>query len=283
MDTVSYTAQWTAAIRATESGHGNNSLFQDPLANELAKPEGFKLLQKYRGGGVQEFVAIRTWYFDNAIKRAVQHVGFDQIVLVAAGMDTRAFRLNLKNAETVYEVDHQALLDEKRERLTKFKATPKVNRVEVAADLAGPWVHDLIGKGLDPKRKTLWVVEGLLFFLHQQEVETLLRTLAQTSAKGSRLITDMASKALLKSPMAFMFLAMLKADGIPWRFGTDAPREFLIATGWNAIDLKEPGETKAGELRWPYPTQDKSVKGVPRSWLIQADLISSTLTNQKFT
>ena len=272
MDAVSYTAQWTAAIRALEADQGDGKLFDDELARELAKPDGFSLLEKYHGGGVQEFVAIRTRYVDDAIATTLAETLFRQVVFVAAGMDTRAYRLDWPTETTVFEIDHAPLLNEKRARLSRLGAHPQVSRIEVAADLAGAWSQHLVAAGFNPAVKTLWVAEGLLFFLQDKDVAALLEALADASASGSRLITDLVSEALLRSPMTALFLAKLRGDGTPWQFGTDEPEDFLRDHGWDVKDLKEPGETQAGQRRWPYQVQDRSTKGVPRSWLVQAEV-----------
>jgi len=108
MQPVSYTAQWTAAIRALESERAEGALFTDDLARRLAQPDGFDLLERYRGAGVKEFVVIRTRYFDEAAAAALsERPDLRPVVMVAAGMDTRAFRLPWPRDARVYELDHQ--------------------------------------------------------------------------------------------------------------------------------------------------------------------------------
>ena len=271
MEPVSLTAQWTAAVRALESERPEHRLFVDPFARELARPDGFDLLERYAGAGIRDFIAIRTRYIDDALSDALSLEEIRQIVILAAGMDSRAYRLQWLDGTTVYEVDHQALMEEKKRRLSAIGAYPAARRIEVSADLAGSWLPALRQSGFNQGDKTLWVVEGLLFFLTRSQVRSLLVTLRDASATGSWLVTDMASKALLESPASQLFLAKLRKDGIPWLFGEDDPEEFLRACGWTLRDLKEPGNPGAGEGRWPYATPPRSVKGVPRSWLIQAE------------
>ncbi len=270
MEAVSTTAQWTAAIRATESAKGDSGLFNDELAKCLAEPMGFDLLEKYNAAGVRDFVAIRTRYNDDAILKALSSADLKQVVFVAAGMDTRSMRLDWPNDITIFEIDHEALLIEKGKRLSAAGAKAKSKTIGVAANLAGDWYPKLVESGFEANTPTLWIMEGLLFFLEKQNVIDLLKKLSEASANGSHLITDMPSEALLKSPSSLLFLATLKKDGIPWRFGCDDPVSFLADSGWNVTELKEPGEPGAGEKRWPYPVHSRDVKGVPRSWLIQA-------------
>lgn len=275
MEAVSYTAQWTAAARAVESERGDDAMFEDRFARDLAAPRGFELLDKYGGGGLLPFIAIRTKYLDDSIDVVVRENGIGQVVFIAAGMDTRAFRLTWPAGTTVYEVDHAALIEEKQQRLVRLGAEATVERRAVKADLAREWLPALEKAGFDPARPTLWVAEGLLFFLTQEQATRLLDTLGSVSAPGSWLTVDFVSKALLRSPFSRAFLKGLQEDGTPWLFGTDEPEEFLAATGWKVRDLKEPGEPGAGQGRWPYEVQPRDRRGAARSWLVRAEYAGS--------
>jgi methyltransferase (TIGR00027 family) len=271
MEPVSSTAQWTAAIRALESERETGALFADPLARRLAEPDGFSLIERYRGGGVRDFVTIRTRYVDDACAAILAgRPDLRQVAIVAAGMDTRAFRLPWVEGTRVFEIDHAALLEEKERRLSEVGATARAQRVPVPADLARGWAPALVEAGLDPSAPTLFIVEGLLFFLTAEQARGVLATCRSLSAPTSRLVVDMASAALLRSPFSRAFLAQLEADGTPWRFGTDEPELFLRETGWQVEDVKEPGAPGAGEGRWPYPVRSRTVPGVARSFLVTA-------------
>jgi methyltransferase (TIGR00027 family) len=273
MQPVSLTAQWTAAIRAMESERPQDALFQDGLARHLADPVGFSLLERHRGGGVKEFVIIRTRYFDDASLAAVEgSAGIRQVVLIAAGMDARAYRLDWPQNTRIFELDHAPLLEEKARRLDAIGASPKAARVPVPVDLVLDWSHALLEAGFDRTQPTLWLVEGLLFFLTQEQVAKVLDTCRGLSAARSRLVVDMISASLLRSPFSQSFLASLRRDQVPWQFGTDEPEAFLASLGWTVLDLKEPGMAGAGGSRWPYQLAPRSVPGVARSWLLTAEL-----------
>lgn len=280
MQPVSLTAQWTAAIRALESEKGSAALFRDDLARELAQPDGFRLLERYHGAGVREFVVIRTHFFDEACREALAACdGICQVVVVAAGMDTRAYRLLWPAGTKIFEIDHQELLREKAARLEKIGARPASSRIEVPADLAADWRRDLIAAGFDPRRQTLWLVEGLLFFLTEDQARRVLTSCESLSAEGSRIALDMASESLLKSPFSQVFLTKLRKDGIPWKFGTDEPERLLAELNWVAQDIREPGTTDAGKRWWPYPTQSRDIPGVARSWLVTAKVARARAGN----
>ncbi|MCJ1680411.1 SAM-dependent methyltransferase [Streptomyces sp. APSN-46.1] len=271
MHAVSYTAQWMAAARALESER-EDALFVDPLARDLAEPKGFELIDRYVGGGLLPFISIRTRFLDDAIRDLLADGSIQQVVLIAAGMDTRAFRLTWPKGTEVFEVDHGPLIAEKRRRLDALGAEAATDRREVSADLTQEWLPDLEKAGFDPARPTLWIAEALTFFLTEEQAAGLLRLLASASAPGSRLAFDILGKALLRSPFSKPFLDTLAADGTPWIFGTDQPEEFLTANGWSVTDLKEPGEPGAGEGRWPYEVQPRDRRHANRLWLIRAEL-----------
>ncbi|MFD5649189.1 class I SAM-dependent methyltransferase [Streptomyces sp. NPDC127039] len=274
MHAVSYTAQWMAAARALESER-DDALYTDPLAHDLAAPKGFELIDRYEGGGLLPFISIRTKYLDESIESTLAEGEITQVVLIAAGMDTRAFRLDWPESATVFEVDHGPLIAEKRRRLDALGATPHTDRREVSADLTGEWLPDLERAGFDPAKPTLWIAEALTFFLTEEQAGGLLELLASASAPGSRLAFDILGRALLRSPFTKRFLDTLAADGTPWIFGTDEPEEFLTAHGWKITDLKEPGEPGAGEGRWPYEVQPRSRRGANRLWLIRAETVAA--------
>jgi methyltransferase (TIGR00027 family) len=273
MEAVSYTAQWTAAARALETARGDKAIFEDRFATALAAPRGFELLEKNQGSGLTPFIAIRTRYLDESIKQILADNDLRQIVFVAAGMDTRPFRLTWPDGATVYEVDFPALLAEKRRRLTELGARPAVERREVAVDLRGGWLPELERAGFRPAGPTLWIVEGLMFFLTPEQATGLLRALGSASAPGSWLGVDFVSQALLRSPFSREFRRNLEQDGTPWLFGTDEPEEYLASVGWKARDVREPGELTTAHENWPFEVQPRDRKGPSRSWLVRAEYV----------
>ncbi|HEX4723746.1 MAG TPA: SAM-dependent methyltransferase [Pseudonocardiaceae bacterium] len=268
---VSCTAQWMAAARAVESERAD-ALFVDPLARELATEDGFELLHKYANGGLEPFVCIRTRFLDDGIAALRPADGITQVVLLAAGMDTRAFRLDWPADVVVYEVDHGALVEYKQRELDRLGARPRVPRRAVAADLTTRWLPELVGAGFDPDQPTLWIVEAVTFFLTHRQAADLFTTLAGASAPGSRLELDILGAGFLRNPFARTFLDAMRADGRPWLFGTDEPVEFLAGTGWQVRELREPGQPGVGEQRWPYAVQPADRRGANRLWLVRAEV-----------
>ncbi|MCX5227772.1 SAM-dependent methyltransferase [Streptomyces sp. NPDC006553] len=271
MEAVSRTAQWTAAARALETER-EDRLFADPYARTVADQIGFELLERYAGGGTVPFLAIRTTYLDRAIVRAVEERGIRQVVFLAAGMDTRFFRLPWPDGVTVYELDRPALLEAKAEMLAKEPKPAGRDRITVPVDLTQDWTGPLKEAGWKSEEPVLWVVEGLLFFLPEQAVRTLISTLSAHAAPGSVLLGDVISQAALENPLARGFMKALEEDGNPWLFGTEEPEALLADCGWVVREVRQPGEDGADFGRWPYPVPARSVPRVPRSFLFTCDL-----------
>lgn len=269
MEAVSRTAQWTAAARALETER-EDRLFADPYARTVAGTTGFELLERYAGAGTVPFLAIRTTYLDRAIKNAVQEQGLRQVVFLAAGMDTRYYRLDWPDGVTVYELDRPALLDAKAQLLADEPTPAARERRTVAVDLTQDWTGQLKEAGWRSEQPTLWIVEGLLFFLPENAVRALITTLWQHSAAGSVLLGDVISKAALENPLSRSFMRALAEDGNPWLFGTEEPELLLTSCGWTVREVRQPGEEGADFGRWPYPVAPRGVPRVPRSFLFTA-------------
>ena len=248
------TARLTAAGRAVENRRADR-LFEDPLAEVLAGEQGFRLMEQWRLPGAPRenpTIGPRTRFYDDLVIDAVAD-GLSQVVLIAAGMDTRAFRLTLPAEVIVFELDLAELLAQKQAILEQEHAEPRCRRVVVAADLAeNDWPHALTAGGFDHAARTVFIVEGLSWYLTEEENARLLDDLASLAAPGSRLGIDIISRDHLESPTSAPFFKFTAALGILWQFGTNDPAGFLAAHGWQAevTDL----DAFARRLgRWPLP------------------------------
>src|SRR5580765_5722553 len=125
MDGVGLTSLWVAAMRAVESERQEGALVDDPFARALAGERGFEILERGKGTTFVDLpvIPIRTKWIDERFAASP----LDQIVILAAGMDARAFRLDL-HGKKVFEVDRDFVLAYKRERIS---AAPKCDRTEV--------------------------------------------------------------------------------------------------------------------------------------------------------
>ncbi len=187
-------------------------------------------------GAAEENLTIgpRTRFFDDLVVAAIGE-GIRQVVFVAAGMDTRSFRLALPSYTVVFEVDQQVVLAEKQEVLDREHATPTCRRVPVPVDLNdNAWPSALVASGFDPDVLTVFIAEGLSCYLTEDHNSRLLDQLAALAPLGSELGIDMLSGDYLDNPAVRPFLERLRSLGIPWQFGTNDPAAFLASHGWHA-------------------------------------------------
>jgi methyltransferase (TIGR00027 family) len=275
MSPVGLTSRWVAANRALES-ESADPLFADPYARPLAGETGFALLvesQKARSGaptnGPDPYLSIRTRFFDDALLQAVTEGEIRQVVLLAAGMDARAFRLPWPEGVTLFEVDRAEVIDQKEAILDTLDARPRCARKTVRADLERDWIVPLRQSGFEEMRPAAFLVEGLLAYLEAGAVASLLSALQRVSWPGSWLGGDILGAEMLSSPYLKPFLERMEQLGCPWRFGTDEPEKLLIRYGWKAA-IVVPGEPEANYGRWPYPVVPRSMPGIPRAYFATA-------------
>ncbi|MFD7921730.1 SAM-dependent methyltransferase [Streptomyces sp. NPDC059740] len=182
-----------------------------------------------------DYAAVRTRAFDDHFLRAGKE-GITQAVILAAGLDTRAFRLDWPAGTVVYEIDQPRVLSFKREVLRQAGAQPRCDRRPVPADLREDWARALTAAGFDPSRPTAWLAEGLLPYLPAGAEQRLFQETHRLSAPGSHLaaeyLTDLAdvlADPRLEQPAAEMGLELtelLHTDARP------GPADLLTALGW---------------------------------------------------
>ncbi|MEU0499651.1 SAM-dependent methyltransferase [Nocardia sp. NPDC005998] len=136
------------------------------------------------GSLFQAFQAGRTRYFDDYLRSATE-AGVRQVVVLAAGLDSRAYRLPWPDGTVIYELDRQPVLEFKRAVLDDADATTTAERHEVAVDLRDDWATALRDNGFDPSLPTAWLVEGLVIYLTPAAQDQLFDTLNALSAPGS--------------------------------------------------------------------------------------------------
>jgi methyltransferase (TIGR00027 family) len=266
MDPVATTALLVAAIRAEESQRPDR-LFHDPFAAALAGKRGVATLNSYRatGPGVP-IIEVRTRFLDDALLRAVGG-GIGQVVILAAGMDARAYRLPWPAQLRLFELDQPAVIAHKDAVLAGTQ--PRCHRVAIGIDLASDWPPALGSRGFDAAARTAWLVEGLTQYLDAAAVRTLFGRIDALSAPGSTLLFDVAGQSLLESPVTAPMLEMMARMGAPWRFGTDEPEALVEPLGWSAT-VTEPGVVGWQWGRWPFQPPPRSIPGVPRGYIVEA-------------
>ena len=222
------------------------------------------------GGGPGLYAVIRTRFFDDFLLDVCRGSGVRQVVLAAAGMDTRAFRLDWPSQTRLYEMDLAEVLDAKDEVVEEAGAKPNCERRTVGVDLQQEaWPEALLAAGYLPERPSVWVIEGLLFYLARTAVYGLLGKVSRLTATGSFLGLDVMNRGLFFSPVAWSQQAVLAWRGAPGLFGTDNPETLMAHHGWDA-DVTQPGEEGANYGRWLRPILPREVPGLPRGFLVRA-------------
>ncbi|SPL88180.1 O-Methyltransferase involved in polyketide biosynthesis [[Actinomadura] parvosata subsp. kistnae] len=185
---IAETSIGVAAIRAMEDSRADR-LFHDPYAERFVQAAGgdgyWDTAPTAWAGFVAlmgEEVAVRTRYFDEELLRAAAD-GCEQVVLLAAGMDARAYRLSWPEYTRVFEIDVAEVLAFKSAVLKD--AEPACERVEVSTDLRLDWPLALREAGFVPGVPTAWLIEGILYALTPEAADGLLARVTSLSAPGS--------------------------------------------------------------------------------------------------
>ncbi len=261
------TARWTAAVRSVESSR-EDRLFKDPWATALAGREGMDWVADRTIDSLAPII-LRTRYFDDRLSCLAAQKRIRQIVLLAAGLDTRAFRLNWASGTLVFEVDQAAVLEAKEQTLASIPANPTCERRIVKADLTGPWTQALMEAGYDPRQPSAWLLEGFLFYLPTAAGVRILDEVGNMAAPGSWLGFDVMNSVMLTSPLSKKWVEMQVASGAPWIGTMDDPETFMATRGWE-VTITQAGENDANYGRWPYPVIPVKMPNIPHNWLVTA-------------
>ncbi len=269
---IGATSLGVAVLRARESSR-TNRLFNDAYAQafvDRADPGGSMWKSRPNGPDFLHLMAgqvsVRTRYFDDALLQAAT-AGIDQVVLLACGMDSRAFRLGWPTGTTVYEVDQPEVLAFKSTVLQEMHARPHCERIEVAVDLRSDWPARLRNAGFDPGKPTSWLAEGILYALDPAAADLLLARITACSTPGSTLACDHAEdSALLRTARAAISPELVSM----WQGGPSGDLgAWLRDGGWNA-DIVEVAQV-AAEYSRPAPSAfDPNTDGAGRAWLATA-------------
>jgi methyltransferase (TIGR00027 family) len=261
------TAAWTASVRALENTR-TDALFNDPWAVALAGKEGEAWIAQRTLDSVQPIV-LRTRFFDDFLLQSIQHSAIQQVVLMAAGLDTRAYRLAWPQSTHLFELDQAPVLEHKEQVLGAAGARAACVRTCVAADLTLPWEQALIGSGFAPHKPSIWLLEGFLFYLPYEALEQILKAVSFLSAPGSRMGFDIINQAVLTSPWTQAWVEMQAKSGAPWIGVLDDPEAFLGELGWQ-VSLTQAGQPDAHYQRWTLPVIPTKMPGMPHNWFVTA-------------
>jgi methyltransferase (TIGR00027 family) len=300
-ESVGATALGVAAGRAAET-MSDHPLIRDPYAQmfldaaggdfpnlyaseedipaELAEVDArmFERMQAMKG-----YIASRTLFFDQFFITAAQN-GVTQAVILAAGLDARAWRLDWPPASVVYELDQPKVLAFKSATLDEHGIAPLATYVGVPVDLRHDWAAALRGAGFDPAVPTAWAAEGLLPYLTADAQDLLFERIADLSAPGSRVaVEDFTHEFFSAQSSAQREEQMQRYREAAAKLGrSDVPEpgnlfyeekrtevtDWLSAHGWRATGVSAPDLMAGNDRHLPVDLED----AVPQSVFVEGRL-----------
>ncbi|ORB82602.1 SAM-dependent methyltransferase [Mycobacterium kansasii] len=282
VSSVGYTALLVAGWRALHAV-GPQPLVRDEYARSFvtasADPYLTGLLASPATSADQtafpRLYGVQTRFFDDFFRSAAE-AGVQQAVIVAAGLDSRTYRLDWPAGTTVFEIDLPKVLEFKAQVLARHGAEPKAHRAEVAADLRTDWPTPLKAAGFDPRQPSAWSVEGLLMYLNGDAQNLLFARIDELSAPGSRVAVGALGTRLDHQQLAALEAAHpgvnlfgeVDFSALSYDDKTD-PAQWLAARGWAVEPVRSTLELQAGYGMTP-PDVDVKVDSVMHSQYITA-------------
>jgi methyltransferase (TIGR00027 family) len=275
-DGIGVTALLVAAARAIETRR-HDSLAQDVYAEHfvLAAPAcaGWPTsMQQVPDGDANplwgrfaRYFGLRTRVLDDFLLQSV-HAGARQVVLLGAGLDSRAFRLDWPADCAVFEIDREGVLAFKHRVLGALSATPKAKRVPIPIDLRADWAGALTDAGFDTAAPSVWLAEGLLFYLPHAAETQLIDTVDRLTAGGSALAFEVKlEKDLMEYRDSPLYTATKHQIGIDLLdlFDKDPRPDSagdLTRRGWST-SVHTPFDFTLRHGRGPLPEQNDALAG----------------------
>ena len=247
---ISDTALWVAMYRAWETERPD-AVFRDPYARRLAGKRGEEIMStiKYANKHAWSYTA-RTWAIDSFVKQEVD-AGADMVVDLAAGLDTRAYRMQLPSSLQWIEIDLPELLTYKDQILKGEKPVCRLERIPL--DLSNPTARRGVFNDLGRAAKRVLIIsEGLIVYLTANELCALARDLAAPPS-FRRWATDLVSPGLLKMLQKQVGTPLAQA-GSPLKFAPEKGPAFFEDCGWKPIEVRSMLHTaaKLNRLSWLF-------------------------------
>ncbi|WP_197382412.1 SAM-dependent methyltransferase [Mycolicibacterium mengxianglii] len=264
---VGATATLVAAARALATARGQRTgepLIDDPFAAPLVRAVGLDFFTRMVDGDLDlsevpdftpervdalvDAMALRTKFFDGYFIAAA-NMGIRQAVILASGLDSRAYRLPWPSGTVVYEIDQPEVVEFKLTTLSRLGAQPTAQHRAIGVDLRDDWPAALRAAGWQADQPTAWCAEGLLIYLPPEAQDRLLDTLIQLSTPRSRIATEFAPGIVdLDADSARAGTATFAAQGLDLDMASlvyPGPRhsaaDYLSERGWhvNAVTTSE--------------------------------------------
>src|SRR5215217_1031760 len=251
---ISDTARWIAAYRAMETERPD-AIFRDPYARRLAGDRGAEIVATLPNGKQSAWALIaRTAVFDEIIRERVASAGVDLVVNLAAGLDTRPWRLDLPSSLRWVDVDLPAILRYKRETLQG--ETPHCRYEAIEADLTDAAKRDAVLAQLGASAsRVLVITEGLLVYLEAEQVHAIAGALHAVPTFRWWLFD--LSNARLLAMIQKQWGASLARGNAPMKFAVDDAESYFAPLGWRVVRFRSALEEGRRLRREP-----------PRAWFV---------------
>lgn len=261
-DLVSLSSRMTAAVRAIETQRPDG-LFKDHLPALLAGEDIIAEItpnaQEYEDNG-RPVVIVRTRFFDDFLmsNRCSQ---IRQVVILGSGMDTRAFRLPWLPNTHIYELDRPEVLQYKTSILGNRETS--CHRHLIGVDITQPWADKLIASGYEVEIPSIWLMEGLLYYLNEEKVHETLKIITQLSAPQSCLGADLINSYFVSKNTGEL--------SQHWKYGCDEPEKLLSNYNWE-VSVLQAGDEGASYGRFTYKLQPPNILDAPHYFFVTATI-----------
>ena len=254
---VGATATMVAAARALATKDAD-PIISDPFAAQLVRAVGIEFFTRVVDGDIDpadagengntelqtetDSLAVRTKFFDDFFTGAAA-AGIGQSVILAAGLDSRAYRLDWPAGSVVYEVDQPEVVAFKTESMAQLGAEPKAQRRTVSIDLREDWPAALRAGGFDDTKPSAWSAEGLLMYLPPEAQDRLFDHITALSAPGSQISTEyhpvsgpsMAERGKAMSNRWANLGCDVDLSGLFYEGDRNNVADYLTERGWDVV------------------------------------------------
>ncbi|OBK34368.1 SAM-dependent methyltransferase [Mycobacterium sp. 1245111.1] len=274
---VGATATMVAAARALATADAD-PIINDPFAAPLVRAVGIEFFTRVVDGDIDpadagetgsaelqtetDSLAVRTKFFDDFFTGAAA-AGIRQSVILAAGLDSRAYRLDWPAGSVVYEVDQPEVVTFKTDTMASLGAEPTAQRRTVSIDLRDDWPTALRESGFDPTQPSAWSAEGLLMYLPPEAQDRLFDHITALSAPGSRIATEyhpdnglsMAERGKAMNDRWANIGCDVDLSGLFYEGERNNVTDYLTERGWDVVARNR--RDLFGEYGRVYPNHDE--------------------------
>ncbi|MGW3140331.1 class I SAM-dependent methyltransferase [Streptomyces sp. NPDC001139] len=265
------TDQWMSAIRAREAALPD-SLIEDRAATILAKyADQSQIAEAFNFFPGHAAVILRRRFGDDLIAQGITE-NITQIVSLGAGSDTRAYGSIVSEKATYFEIDLPGQQNTKVRLLESVGLKPTCIRRTVETDLCNPqWHKMLLAAGFSLEAPTIWIADGLFYYLPYRVIRKLIQKITELSAHGSRLSFDVGDAQFPTAPETSGLRQLIANRGAHLQKGMEDPAVFLAQFDWKP-EIYHADDIRAGRCAWLTSVPKRILIGLYNTWFAQAYL-----------